>query len=75
MEVFSINLYINRGTYVPVSVCRGKAARGEAALRARSEAARARRSRVEAAYNLVTMNSPSGITLQCDMSLYTMTCQ
>jgi len=34
----SANLYINRGTYVPASVCRGKAARGrgEAALRGKA---------------------------------------
>jgi len=35
----SDNLYINRGRYVPVSVCRGKAARGEAAA-CRGKAAR-----------------------------------
>ena len=29
-------LYINRGRYVHASVCRGKAARGEAALRAKA---------------------------------------
>ena len=35
--VYNCNdLYINRGRYVHASVCRGKAARGEAALRAKA---------------------------------------
>ena len=36
VSVQSRHLYINRGTYVHASVCRGKAVRGEAALRAKA---------------------------------------
>jgi len=39
LDYCSYDLYINRGRYVHASVCRGKAARGEAALRATEDAA------------------------------------
>ena len=52
------NLYINRGTYVPASVCRGKATGGKAALLgprlAAGHAVAKPRTHGEAAYNLVS---------------------